>query len=189
MYDIPFQFEPPNTLQSYEPCVALFSCFDSETVISEYSNLSNTPCEEMRVTMSPVEMKTPEELFMTLMRTRVMIWDHNIARLRRKSSGSAPLHYQTITGVENKRKLILKQMEVIQETSGDLSTIQAQVQELKTRLYDDLASIKEIENPKPAITEDSNDEEMSGAQKEQSHDELELVAEPHASSKPVLSQK
>ena len=58
--------------------------------------------------MFPVEMKTPEELFKTLMRTRVMIWDHNIARLRRKSSDSAPLHYQTIADVENKRKLILK---------------------------------------------------------------------------------
>ena len=95
--------------------------------------MSNTPCKEMRVTMFPAEMKTPEELFKTLMRTRVMIWDHNIARLRRESSGSAPLHYQAIADVENKRKLILKQMEVIQETSGDHSTIQAQVQELKTR--------------------------------------------------------
>ena len=57
-----------------------------------HSNLSNTPCVEMSAMMSP----TAEELFKTLMRTRVMIWDHNIARLRRRS---APLHYLTIADV------------------------------------------------------------------------------------------
>ena len=118
--------------------------------------------------MSP----TPEELFKTLMRTRVMIWDHNIARLRRRS---APLHYLTIADVEKMRKEIFKKIEVIQETSGDQSTIQAQVKELKTKLYDDLASLEELKNPKPAETkEDSNDDEMSGAQEEQSLNQLEL---------------
>ena len=46
--------------------------------------------------MSP----TPEELYKTLMRTRVMIWDRNIARLRRKSSDSAPLHLSVGAPVE-----------------------------------------------------------------------------------------
>ena len=136
--------------------------------------------------MSAMMSPTAEELFKTLMRTRVMIWDHNIARLRRMS---APLHYLTIADVENRMKIILKKMEVIQETSGDQSTIQAQVQELKTKLYDDLASLKEGKNPKPAETkEDSNDDEMSGAQEEQSHDELEPADKPNDEKLPASAE-
>ena len=108
--------------------------------------------------MSAMVSQTPEELFKTLMRTRVKIWDHNIARLRRRS---APIHYLTIADVEKMRKEIFKKIGVSQETSGDQSTIQAQVRELKTKLYGDLASLEELKNPKPAETkEDSNDDEI-----------------------------
>ena len=139
--------------------------------------------------MSAMMSPTPEELFKTLMRTRVMIWDHNIARLRRMS---APPHYLTIADVENRMKIILKKVKVIQETSGDQSTIQAQVRELKTKLYGDLASLEEMKNPKLAETrEDSNDDEMSGAQEEQSLNQLEppRIEELQASAEPQEASK
>ena len=107
--------------------------------------------------MSAMMSPTAEELFKTLMRTRVMIWDHNIARLSRRS---APLHYLTIADVENMRKVIFKKIEVILETSGDNATFETQVKELKTKLYDDSAPLEELKNPKPAETEeDSNDDD------------------------------
>ena len=64
--------------------------------------------------MSAMMSPTTEELFKTLMMTQVMIWCHNIARLRRM-------------------KIIPKKVKFIQETPGHQSTIQAQVQELKTK--------------------------------------------------------
>ena len=87
------------------------------------------------------------------------------------------------------RKELFKKIEVIQGTSGDQSTIQAQVKELKTKLYDDLASLKEVKNPKPAETkEDSNDDEMSGAQEEQSHDKLEPADKPNDEKLPASAE-
>ena len=134
--------------------------------VNVHSNLSNTPCVEMSAMMSP----TTEELFKTLMRTQVMIWYHNIARLRRM-------------------KIIPKKVKFIQETSGDQSTIQAQVQELKTKLYNNLASLKEAENPKPVETEeDPNDDEISGAQEEQSHNELEPADKPNDEKLPASAE-
>ena len=64
--------------------------------------------------MSP----TAEELFKTLMRIQVKIWDHNITIV----------HYLTIADVENMRKVIFKMIEVILETFGDNATFQAQDQ-------------------------------------------------------------
>ena len=75
--------------------------------------------------MSAMMSPTAEELFKTLMRTRVMIWDHNITRLRRRG---APIYYLTIADVENMRKVIFKKIKVILETSGDNATFQAQDQ-------------------------------------------------------------
>ena len=120
--------------------------------------------------MSAMMPPTTEELFKTLMMTQVMIWCHNIARLRRM-------------------KIIPKKVKFIQETSGHQSTIQAQVQELKTKLYDDLASLKETKNPKPVETEEGpNDDEISGAQEEQSHDELEPADKPNDEKLPASAE-
>ena len=62
----------------------------------------------------------------------------------------------------------------------------------KTKLYDDSASLEELKNPKPAETEkDSNDDEMSGAQEEQSLNQLEppKLEELQASAEPQEASK
>jgi len=140
------------------------------------------PHTEMRSlsTMTSPEKKSPEEMYKTLMSTRVMIWDQNIARLRRKS---APIHRLTTADVEDKMEVIFKKIEVILETSGDHSTVRAPIRELKTKLFADLASLKS----KPANTEDSG-EEMSGALKKQFHDKLELAAKPHDEKLPANAE-